>query len=159
MELSVRRARPEDSARIDFSPDGTDEHWLAEFLAAADRGDAVMLVAEDAGRAVGRGGLERHSRTDAYVRAVEVAPDRRREGIGTRLMLALADEADALGWLVRLTVGKGNFAAIRLYEALGYRRIGQARTKSLIAPDGHVQYPPEDVWVMQRAEDVVASGS
>jgi ribosomal protein S18 acetylase RimI-like enzyme len=53
--------------------------------------------------------------------AVEVAPERRREGLATRVMAALAgkamEEGASAGWL---QVETGNTGARRLYDALGF---------------------------------------
>jgi len=56
-------------------------------------------------------------------RAVAVAEDRRANGIGTRLMEALAESARAAGFSsLSLSVDAEN-PALRLYERLGYREL------------------------------------
>jgi len=63
----------------------------------------------------------------AYVVTLDVAPDWRRRGLARRLMHALELRAHAAGAdAIALHVFPGNLAALQLYEALGYQRIGVA---------------------------------
>ncbi len=68
--------------------------------------------------AVARGAI---SRGWAGVTAVEVAPDRRRLGLGTQVMAALSDWARQQGATASyLQVARANAGAVALYERLGY---------------------------------------
>lgn len=67
-------------------------------------------------------GLLVTDRSSGAITIVDVAlvPERRGQGIGTRLLRTLQDEAGAAGCAVRLSVGADNHAARRLYERLGF---------------------------------------
>jgi [ribosomal protein S18]-alanine N-acetyltransferase len=93
---------------------------------AAD-GDAVTLIVEDRGELIGFviAHIKRvETGCEAYIVTLDVAPERRREGLATELMadveaLALAEDARR----IHLHVFMGNDAAIRFYEWRGYERI------------------------------------
>lgn len=62
----------------------------------------------------------------AYIQTIEVDPALRGQGIGARLLDRMEDSARAAGAVVIwLHVDAENAAAIRLYEASGYRRQGK----------------------------------
>ena len=66
------------------------------------------------------------SGTAAYIQTIEVAPDRRGQGIGGELLRRVEGSARAAGaWQIWLHVDAENAAAIRLYEANGYRIEGR----------------------------------
>jgi ribosomal protein S18 acetylase RimI-like enzyme len=77
-------------------------------------------------------------RTDE-IRLVDIAIARRHRGlgIGTARVRDLLREADVAGKPVRLTVGITN-PAVRLYERLGFRRVGGDQVRHLMerAPQG-----------------------
>jgi ribosomal protein S18 acetylase RimI-like enzyme len=60
------------------------------------------------------------------IRLIEimVAAGHRGKGIGSAVMREVLSEADHSGKPVRLTVGMTNSDAIRLYDRMGFRRIG-----------------------------------
>ncbi|MDX6613699.1 MAG: hypothetical protein QOD75_2885 [Blastocatellia bacterium] len=64
------------------------------------------------------------------IRGVDVAilPDARNSGVGTYLIQNLLDEARAAGKPFRIQVEKHNEAAFRLYERLGFVRLGESGT-------------------------------
>jgi ribosomal-protein-alanine N-acetyltransferase len=62
----------------------------------------------------------------AYIQTIEVAPEHRRRGIGSELLMRIegsARNADAAS--IWLHVDAGNHSAVRLYEANGYLLQGQ----------------------------------
>lgn len=103
--------------------------------------DAVVLVAEDDGRVVGRLSLSRDphpaSRHVADV-GLMVSSEHRRRGIGTSLLEGAVD------WARRSEISKlelhvfpWNEAALRLYEAFGFEREGYRR-RQYARDDGFV---------------------
>ena len=93
------------------------------------RRNVVTWIAEQTGLMCGfaivewmreRGGIV------AYIQTIEVAPDRRGQGIGGELLRRVEGSARAAGaWQIWLHVDAENAAAIRLYEANGYRIEGR----------------------------------
>ena len=79
------------------------------------------LVAEDRGEIVGAGGGGMVGATSGEVFVLYVAPSRRGEGIGTRLLQAITDQQLAQGareqWV---TVLKGNKKGLPFFEARGF---------------------------------------
>lgn len=74
--------------------------------------------------AAGSAALHPLSDTLAEVRRVYVPPAWRRRGVASALMVALEDEARALGYgVLRLETGARQSAALTLYQGLGWRRI------------------------------------
>ena len=85
---------------------------------------ACFWVALDGAEVVGYGGLWLIV-DEAHVTTVTVKPDRRREGVGRRLVETLLDEARQRGAVcATLEVRAGNEAAIGLYESFGFVRSG-----------------------------------
>ena len=63
----------------------------------------------------------------AYVVTLDVAPERRRQGLAARLMTDVEEQARMAGaGGMGLHVYKGNVGAIRFYERMGYGRVGMA---------------------------------
>lgn len=90
-------------------------------LAADNR---IYLVAEDAGSVLGFAGLMVVG-DEAHVTNLLVTPDKRREGLGRELMIALiASGIDAGARHLTLEVRKGNVAARALYSRLGLAPVG-----------------------------------
>jgi ribosomal protein S18 acetylase RimI-like enzyme len=91
------------------------------------KGNASILVAEQDGQLVGDLVLL-YSRATSVARLYSIAVDERMRGKGIARMLMQAAEKEA--WdhrraYLRLEVRKDNHAAIRLYQSLGYRRLGE----------------------------------
>jgi ribosomal protein S18 acetylase RimI-like enzyme len=91
------------------------------------KGNASILVAELDGKLVGDLVLL-YSRATSVARLYSIAVDERMRGKGIARMLMQAAEREA--WdhrraYLRLEVRKDNHAAIRLYQSLGYRRLGE----------------------------------
>jgi ribosomal-protein-alanine N-acetyltransferase len=101
---------------------------------------SVFFVAIADGKIAGYGGSWRCI-DEAHITTVAVAPERRREGIGRRLMVELLLRARDEGMVCStLEVRAGNQAAVQLYEQLGY--VVSARRKKYY-PDNR-----EDALVM-----------
>jgi ribosomal protein S18 acetylase RimI-like enzyme len=68
------------------------------------------------------------------VRVVEimVLPEKRGSGIGTAAINEILSRAAGTGKPVRLNVNVTNHGAIRLYERLGFRKIGQDAVQYLM---------------------------
>jgi GNAT superfamily N-acetyltransferase len=89
----------------------------------------TYLVAWDGGDPVGHAHVawERTKLGIPEVQDVFVRPERRREGIGSRLTRAAEDEARARGHdRISLSVSMNNPDVRRLYESLGYEDAGHA---------------------------------
>lgn len=114
--------------------------WSARiFHDELSRQDRVYLLAEDDdGELLGYAGLLLVA-TDAHVTTLAVAPEARRRRLGTRLLLALVDEALARGARhLTLEVRVSNVNAQRLYERFGFSPVGRRKD----------YYPEEDALVM-----------
>jgi ribosomal-protein-alanine N-acetyltransferase len=78
------------------------------------------VVVEDVGRIVGYGGIMVVD-GDAHVMTIAVRPERRRQGLGTRVMAALFDAALERGARhLTLEVRVSNHGAATLYERFGF---------------------------------------
>jgi ribosomal protein S18 acetylase RimI-like enzyme len=98
--------------------------------------DAATWIAEEDGQMSGFAIVE-WTRGDygviAYLQTLEVAPDRRGQGIGGELLRRVEGSARAAGArAIWLHVAAENVAAIRLYEAQGY--ISKGRKEDYYAP-------------------------
>lgn len=98
-----------------------------QFRYLLSRANAAVLVAEADGQPVGSLVLL-FSRATSIARLYSIAvhPNARGQGLGRRLLKA----AEAQAWAhqrayLRLEVRQDNAAAVRLYESLGYRRLGE----------------------------------
>ena len=81
--------------------------------------DVILVDGEPAGRLI-------VARREAAILIVDIAllPEHRSRGIGTRLLGALVDEAEASGRKLSIHVEMNN-RALTLYERLGFRRVGE----------------------------------
>lgn len=116
---------------------------LNGFFSFFVREDALFLVAEEGGEILGYcGALTALDEGD--VLNVGVRPERQRQGIGRRLIGALARKMDERGVAsLYLEVRVSNQAAIDLYEASGFKQVGLRK--------GYYDAPKEDAAVMCRA--------
>ena len=97
-----------------------------------DRFDPARLeIIESAGEAIGYLSVERH-REFISLAAIEVAPKVQSQGIGTRLIRDLQDEAERLCIPLRLQVLQGNPARC-LYERLGFTAAGETETHIMMS--------------------------
>ena len=97
---------------------------LAMFVLELSRPAGICLVAEDErGEIAGYVICSRHD-TVWHLMDIAVAPERRREGIGSALVQAMLDRLPGPRAQVTLEVRPSNEAAIRLYEAFGFKAAG-----------------------------------
>ena len=110
-------------------------HVFAEELSQPSR---AYVVIEDSSAVLGYAGLMVVG-TEAHVTTVVVHPDRRADRLGTRLMLALAEEAIEQGAKsMTLEVRASNEAAQRLYRRFGMTPVGMRKK----------YYQDEDAMIM-----------
>ena len=125
MDASIRPAGPEDAARLAALHALTfDDPWREPDLHAllsAPGGFAVL--APDAGFAVARTAAD-----EAELISIGVAPSRRGQGLGKRLLEATMTRAAALGAAqMHLEVAVDNGPALSLYLAAGFACAGRRR--------------------------------
>ncbi|MGD9496706.1 MAG: ribosomal protein S18-alanine N-acetyltransferase [Armatimonadota bacterium] len=165
-EVILRRAQMHDLdeiaaiERVSFpSP------WSRSLLAAELRqADATYLVAEIAGEIAGFVGMW-HVLDDAHICTLAVAPRWRGQGLGELLVLAALRRAIQVGAdVVHLEYRVSNTTAARLYEKLGFARVGMrpgyysdtgedaviARIAGLATPAG--QRRLDEAWERWRRE-------
>lgn len=95
---------------------------LVEELGLSGR---TYVVAEEGGSLVGYGGIMLIE-DEAHVMTLAIAPNRRRSGVGTRLLLRLIDEALAQGAEhLTLEVRESNTPALALYDKFGFSAVGR----------------------------------
>lgn len=101
------------------------ERWNADAL-------ALQLTMPGAfGLLAGPGGfvLARVAADEAEILTLAVVPTSRRQGLATRLLhAALAQAAQRGAAMVLLEVAVGNEAALTLYAALGFAKVGRRRS-------------------------------
>lgn len=94
-----------------------------------ESGNSVTWVADQDGSVAGFsvvGFTTEADRTFAYIQTIEVTAAHRNEGIGSELLRRMEDSAVAAGATIMwLHVDAANEAAIRLYQAHGYRHQGR----------------------------------
>lgn len=94
------------------------------FLNEIGRENGSFLVAEDKGRVLGFAGMWQVV-DEAHIITVAVDPNRRRSGIGRKLIIELLLRARADGASCStLEVRANNEVAIKLYESLGFKSVG-----------------------------------
>ena len=151
MTLLIRRASVKDAAALAHHmgepsvfggllqlPYPSEEMWQKRLSdgAAATTAD-VLLLAERDGAVVGTAGLvsagTQARRRHAMGLGISVSPEAQGQGVGTALMAALCDHADAWVGVLRLelTVYTDNAVAIRLYRNFGFEIEGTARSYAL----------------------------
>lgn len=84
----------------------------------------LILLAFDGGMAVGCGALRTLEPRVGELKRIYVRPEARGLGVGRELTKALVEQARAMR-VVRLDTLPSMAAAIRVYESLGFRRVGQ----------------------------------
>jgi ribosomal-protein-alanine N-acetyltransferase len=115
---------------------------LAMFVLELSKPSGICLAATDEdGRLAGYLVCSRYD-TVWHLMNVAVDPDRRREGIATRLLRRLFEEADKPGEQYTLEVRPSNASAIALYESFGFHRAGLRR--------GYYHDNKEDALIMWR---------
>ncbi|MGH6895317.1 MAG: GNAT family N-acetyltransferase [Geminicoccaceae bacterium] len=93
-------------------------------LGAYERPEVTLFVARDAGVAVGCGACQLKGAGTAEVKSMFVAAGARGRGIGRALLGAIEASLRGRVTTLRLETGVKQLAAIRLYEAAGFRRRG-----------------------------------
>jgi len=116
-----------------------DQPWseaiIQDEVAQANR---AYLVVEEGGEIVGFGGLM-FVEEDAHITTLGIAPESRRQHLGSRLLLTLIDRAfDAGSRHLTLEVRESNDHAQQLYEQFGFTGVGKR----------HGYYRGEDAVVM-----------
>ena len=92
----------------------------------AEAAGALVAIAEEEGRLVGFAIVQMEGEV-GYVATLDVDPAWRRAGLAVRLMVEMERQAEAAGAVeMQLHVFAGNERAMRLYERLGYGRLGVA---------------------------------
>lgn len=146
---ALHDATPDDAASIAmlhgqmFSPP-----WSAREVAdlMAHPGAAAFVVREDGQPDIVGYALGRLAADEAELLSIGVAPDRRRNGLGRRLVLALAERVRGMGAVALfLEVSAVNISAVALYRALGFRQVGMRR--AYYRPIGR---PAEDAMLLVR---------
>lgn len=99
----------------------TSPNEIAATLVGFRRPNGVLLIAEQAGRAVGVGALRRHSPMVAEVKRMFVRPQARSLHIGSSILDRLVEEARAMGaQILRLDTVRFMTDAQRLYRSRGF---------------------------------------
>jgi ribosomal protein S18 acetylase RimI-like enzyme len=156
--LSIRKAQPEDLGtlvKLEEQCFEADRISSRQFRYLLKKGNAAILIAEEHGVTLGDVVLL-FSRATSVARlySIAVIAGARGKGVGRSLMKA----AEAEAWAhhrayLRLEVRKDNRSALRLYDALGYRRLGEFvdyyedhmdawRMEKSLAPDLHPELTP-----------------
>jgi len=124
----LRPARPEDKGAIAAFTAATfawGDYVTERFDAWLTGTDALTLVAEVNGVAVGLAHGSLLSPTEAWLRGLRIHPDHRRHRLGAALLEHLIGWATERGArVVRLSTEAWNERALRLFESLGFRPAG-----------------------------------
>jgi ribosomal-protein-alanine N-acetyltransferase len=117
-------ARPIALLSRDLIEQGLGWSWTPRRVAAAIAHPSTnVLVARDDERVAGFGIME-YRLTDAHLLLLAVRPERRRSGLGHRLLEWLEAPARVGGLAaIWLEVRASNHGAVAFYERLGYRRL------------------------------------
>lgn len=124
---AVRPMTPADVAAVaDLEVEAFADPWPpAVFFEELILPGRDYVVVEDGGRMAAYGGIMLVDE-DAHIMTIAVDPARRREGFGTRVMLALCDAAlDRGARHLTLEVRESNLAAAGLYERFGFTAVGR----------------------------------
>lgn len=117
LDLHLRSAHENSPAGLSFTLDLDDLRDLAVTLWAMWRGDRLL----------GLGALNQLDHGHAELKSMRTAPDALRQGVGTRMLIHLIDEARRRGYrrLSLETGGNAPFAAARaMYERAGFSPCG-----------------------------------
>jgi putative acetyltransferase len=93
-------------------------------LAAYKRPEVTLLVAREAGVALGCGAWQLQGDGSAEVKSMFVMPGARGRGIGRAILAAIEGALRGRVATLRLETGIKQDAALRLYESAGFRRRG-----------------------------------
>jgi ribosomal protein S18 acetylase RimI-like enzyme len=106
--------------------------WLSGLLLRLEKDETFFLVAEVDGKVVASSDLHTGRGSEKFVGAVGVGVEKgfRDLGIGTRIMQAMAKEAQRIGLKVLiLSVFASNKRAIHIYEKVGFVQTGRVPKK------------------------------
>ncbi len=125
--MRIRAARPDDVEGllgIEREAFATDRLTRRKLRHLMTRGNAALLVADDAGEVAGYALLLfRRGLRSARLYGVAVRAGRRRAGLGRKLLAAAERLAAGRGCRsLRLEVAQDNKAAVKVYERNGYDR-------------------------------------
>jgi len=93
-------------------------------LAAYARPEVTLLVAREAGVALGCGAWQLRGDGSAELKSMFVLPEARGRGIGRAILAAIEAALRGQVTILRLETGVRQPAAIGLYESAGFRRRG-----------------------------------
>ena len=93
-------------------------------LGAYERPEVTLFVARDRGGALGCCAFQLHQDGSAEVKSMFVKPAARGRGLGRALLEAIEVALRGRVGVLRLETGIEQAAAMRLYEAVGFRRRG-----------------------------------
>ena len=111
----------------------SDDLWIARLTTAFERDGNMTFFAEVEGELIGMAGADWSSKAKlrhmAEIYGVYVSPRWRGRRIGARILRRLIDELRSSGQIEKasLTVSTDSLSAVRLYEKLGFERVGAAR--------------------------------
>ncbi|MDB5405653.1 MAG: acetyltransferase, family [Rhodospirillales bacterium] len=155
VEIAIRAARRDDLAPLEWSGwFGGHRAIIHDTFAAAERGEAVFLVADSGGFPVGQAWVDlRPAPATALLWAVRVLPGLQGAGIGRRLIASCEARIRAAGInAVAIAVEKNNDRAEALYRRLGYRRVGEHCGKwRYTDPGGAPADMDLDQWVLEKS--------
>jgi ribosomal-protein-alanine N-acetyltransferase len=131
-------------ALVALEREATTHPWTRQGFEGAVRGGAgerVAVLKEGPGAVVGYC-VWQEVADEAHVHNVAIAPVRRRQGLGRRLLTACLGLAAGRGARrAFLDVRAGNRAALSLYARVGFREVGRRRA--------YYSEPAEDAVVME----------
>jgi [ribosomal protein S18]-alanine N-acetyltransferase len=125
-QVLIRRARPADlDAVVTIEEESFRTPWSRTLLASElDQPGSIYLVAEVGGAVAGFIGLW-HVMDEGHICTLAVDSNHRGHGLGELLVLAALNEAVEVGSdAVHLEYRVGNAPAARLYQKLGFERVG-----------------------------------
>ena len=114
--------------------------WLGKLLAEVEKGQAMCVVPEIEGKAIGNSDIHRGKGKRSHTGTLGIAlrQECRDVGIGSEMMRTLIEEARKSGLeILQLSVFGSNPRARHVYEKLGFREVGRL-PKGIRKGDGYV---------------------
>ncbi|UCH58617.1 MAG: GNAT family N-acetyltransferase [Anaerolineales bacterium] len=120
--------RQDEMALVDWSPEEKEEFLRMQFQAQKksyqeQAPKATWQIITKSNLPIGRLIVEKRKH-EIGLMDISILPKYRDQGIGTKLIKEVMDQAEQLQKPVRLYVEKDNKGAMRLYQRLGFRLIG-----------------------------------
>jgi ribosomal protein S18 acetylase RimI-like enzyme len=105
---------------------GWDEaRHMRQWIACWERGGISIIQLQD----IAVGMIQLWDKSDSFeICEVQIHPDHQNQSIGTRILADTIARAHAQGKNVTLSVGLKNVRAFRLYERLGFEKVGSDDT-------------------------------